>query len=297
MKLKVSEMFYSLQGEGRFVGVPSVFLRTFGCNFKCAGFGMPRGQASQERNMVDATKYEKFTDLPLVHTGCDSYASWDPKFKDLSPTKDTDSIVTEMLAMTPNGRWQQYNGNPVHLVITGGEPLLGWQKVYPELLEHPGMIGLDNITFETNGTQPLTDEFQDYIEQWHTTWRGTHEDDHQEYIGRFREMQFSVSPKLSASGEKWEEAICPEIIAEYQRVGVTYLKFVVEKPEDFFEINQAVGEYRQAGFMGQVFVMPVGGTTQGYDANKLAIANECLRQGYAYSPRLHVDLWGNGWGK
>ena len=297
MKLKVSEMFYSLQGEGRYVGVPSVFLRTFGCNFKCEGFGMPRGEASQERNLVDATKFEKFEDLPLVHTGCDSYASWDPRFKDLSPTKDIDSIVTEMLAMTPNGRWQQYNGNPVHLVITGGEPLLGWQKVYPELLEHPSMIGLDNVTFETNGTQPLTDEFHDYIEQWHTMWRGTHEDDHDEYVGRFREMQFSVSPKLSASGEKWNEAICPEIIAEYQRVGITYLKFVAETPADLFEVNQAVGEYRQAGFLGQVYVMPVGGTTQGYDANKLAIANECLRQGYAYSPRLHVDLWGNGWGK
>jgi len=35
MKLKVSEIFYSAQGEGRFVGVPSVFLRTFGCNFTC----------------------------------------------------------------------------------------------------------------------------------------------------------------------------------------------------------------------------------------------------------------------
>jgi len=297
MKLKVSELFYSLQGEGRYIGIPSVFLRTFGCNFTCGGFGMPRGEASQERNLVDSTKYEKFTDLPLVHTGCDSYASWDPKFKDLSPARDVNSLVVEILAMTPNGRWQQYNGNPVHLVITGGEPLLGWQRVYPELLEHPLMIGLDNITFETNGTQMLDENFKDYIQEWHTQWRGTSEEDHQEYIGRFREMQFSVSPKLSASGEKWEDAIKPEVIADYQQVGVTYLKFVVEKPEDFFEVNQAVGEYRQAGFMGQVYVMPVGGTTQGYDANKLAIANECLRQGYSYSPRLHVDLWGNGWGK
>lgn len=297
MKLKVSELFYSLQGEGRYIGVPSVFLRTFGCNFTCGGFGMPRGETSQERNLVDATKYEKFTDLPLVHTGCDSYASWDPKFKDLSPTRDINSLVIEMLATTPNGRWQQYNGNPVHLVITGGEPLLGWQRVYPELLEHPTMIGLDNITFETNGTQMLDENFKDYIQEWHTQWRGTTEEDHQEYIGRFREMQFSVSPKLSASGEKWEDAIKPEVIVDYQQVGVTYLKFVVEKPDDFFEVNQAVGEYRQAGFLGQVFVMPVGGTTQGYDANKVAIANECLRQGYAYSPRLHVDLWGNGWGK
>ena len=35
-KIKVSEIFYSAQGEGRFIGVPSVFFRTFGCNFKCA---------------------------------------------------------------------------------------------------------------------------------------------------------------------------------------------------------------------------------------------------------------------
>ena len=33
MKLKVSELFYSAQGEGRYVGVPSIFLRMFGCNF------------------------------------------------------------------------------------------------------------------------------------------------------------------------------------------------------------------------------------------------------------------------
>ena len=41
-KIKIAELFYSIQGEGRYMGVPSVFLRTFGCNFKCAGFGMSR---------------------------------------------------------------------------------------------------------------------------------------------------------------------------------------------------------------------------------------------------------------
>ena len=54
MKLKVSELFYSAQGEGRFVGVPSVFLRTFGCNFTCDGFGMSRGEQSKERDFIAA---------------------------------------------------------------------------------------------------------------------------------------------------------------------------------------------------------------------------------------------------
>lgn len=297
MKLKVSEIFYSLQGEGRYVGVPSVFLRTFGCNFTCGGFGMAKGELSVERDAVDIDKYKSFADLPLVHTGCDSYASWDPRFKDLSPAKEIDSIVSELLSLTPNGHWQQFTGNPVHLVITGGEPLLGWQRLYPDLLEHPRMLDLDYVTFETNGTQNLTEEFKQYIEHWHTTWRGDTEADHEQFIGRWREMQFSVSPKLSGSGEAWTDAIKPDVVLEYQQHGYTYLKFVVANKEDLFEVQQAVNEYRNAGFMGQVYVMPVGGTTELYDANKLAIANQALKLGYLYSPRLHVDLWGNGWGK
>ena len=41
-RLRYSEAFYSVQGEGKFVGVPSVFLRTFGCNFRCMNFGIER---------------------------------------------------------------------------------------------------------------------------------------------------------------------------------------------------------------------------------------------------------------
>ena len=300
-KIKISEIFYSLQGEGRYIGVPSVFLRTFGCNFTCSGFGAERGQKSTEADAVakqhQAQPFDKFENLPLVHTGCDSYASWHPSFKDLSPMLETNAIVERMLELTPNNRWQQYSGNPVHLVITGGEPLLGWQRAYPELLDHERMLDLDYITFETNGTQMLDQTFIEYIENWHTAWRGTTENDHQQFIGRWREMQFSVSPKLSASGESWNDAIRPDVVAQYQQVGVTYLKFVVEKPQDFDEVQDAVAAYRQAGFMGSVFVMPVGGTTVGYDANKFNVAEEALKRGYNYSPRLHVDIWGNGWGK
>ena len=286
MKIKVSELFYSLQGEGRFVGVPSVFLRTYGCNFTCAGFGCKPGEKSTGADEVAKTVdlYKDFTSLPLVETGCDSYASWHPAFKHLSPTYTTEQLVENMLALTPNNHWVQNNGNDVHLVITGGEPLLGWQRAYEELLSHPRMADLKNITFETNGTQELHKDFKLYLIKWA-----------QEQPGR--EVTFSVSAKLSASGESWDDAIKPEVVKSYQEYGHAYLKFVVETDEHIVEAVRASDAFRTGGFKGVIYLMPQGGVVKPYDENKLRIANICCEQGWNYSPRLHVDLWGNGWGK
>jgi len=290
-KIKVSEVFYSLQGEGRFVGVPSVFLRTYGCNFTCAGFGCAPGEKSSEADAVAKTVelYNDFNSLPLVNTGCDSYASWHPAFKHLSPTQTTEELVERMLALTPNNAWVQNNGNDVHLVITGGEPLLGWQRAYADLLSHERMRDLKNITFETNGTQELHKDFKHFLLDWTLNPR----------LGKKgpTALTFSVSAKLSASGELWEEAIRPDIVMSYADIGHTYLKFVVETDEHIHDAIRATDEYRRAGFKGMIYLMPQGGVVQPYDKNKLRIADICVTQGWNYSPRLHVDLWGNGWGK
>jgi len=285
MKIKVSEIFYSLQGEGRFVGVPSVFLRTYGCNFTCSGFGCKPGEKSTGADEVAEMvhMYPTFKDLPLVETGCDSYASWHPAYKHLSPTMTTQDLVANMLLLTPNNQWKQNNGNDVHLVITGGEPLLGWQRAYAELLSHPDMSDLKNITFETNGTQELHTDFKQYLIKWARAMPG-------------REVTFSVSAKLSASGELWEDAIRPEIVANYQTYGHTYLKFVVETDEHIREAIRATDEFRAAGFTGPVYLMPVGGTLSPYDANTQLIAKECITRGFNFSPRLHISLFGNSWG-
>jgi organic radical activating enzyme len=191
-----------------------------------------------------------------------------------------------MLALTPNNMWQQNNGNDVHLVITGGEPLLGWQRAYGELLSHPRMADLKNITFETNGTQRLSDDFKAFLRNWSL-----------DGLGFPREVTFSVSAKLSASGEAWDDAICPDIVNEYQAFGHVYLKLVVETDAHIHESIRATDAFRAGGFTGVVYLMPQGGVVEPYDSNKLRIANICCEQGWNYSPRLHVDLWGNGWGK
>lgn len=278
-KIKVSELFYSIQGEGRFMGVPSVFLRTFGCNFTCSGFGMPKGELSDERDIIaqHADQYKDYKSLPLVTTGCDSYASWDVRFKHLSPLLSIDGIVDAILRMLPHGKWTSE-----HLVITGGEPLLGWQRAYPDLLSHPDMVNLAELTFETNGTQELTPRFSEYLKtHWRKGWD---------------RLTFSVSPKLSVSGEKWEDAICPEIIKQYQDHGYVYLKFVVADEKDAAEAEMAVECYRDNGFTGPVYLMPVGGVESVYAMNNKNVALMAMKKGWRYSDRLQVPLFKNEWG-
>ena len=279
-KIKIAELFYSIQGEGRYMGVPSVFLRTFGCNFKCQGFGMLRGELSQEANDIDPAKYNDYKMLPLVGTGCDSYASWDPRFKDLSPMLTSEAIVDRIMEIIPHNTWQDE-----HLVITGGEPLLGWQRAYPDLLRHPKMAGLKEITFETNGTQKLTEEFKEYLVEWQMP-----------NLDFAREVTFSVSAKLPCSGEKWDEAILPEVVCEYEHFGTAYLKFVIATEQDFADAECAIAAYRKAGFKGHVYLMPVGGVESVYALNNRTVADLAMKNGLRYSDRLQVPLFKNEWG-
>jgi organic radical activating enzyme len=284
-KIKIAELFYSIQGEGRYMGVPSVFLRTFGCNFKCAGFGMPPGEESHEATDIAATHkmikaFEKYEDLPLVSTGCDSYASWHPDFKDLSPMLTSDAIVDRIMEIIPFNEWQDE-----HLVITGGEPLLGWQRAYPDLLRHPKMAGLKEITFETNGTQKLTPEFKEFLIEWQMP-----------HIDFAPEVTFSVSAKLSCSGEARHEAILPSVVCEYEEVGTTYLKFVIATEQDAEEALETIDVYRAEGFTGHVYLMPVGGVESVYAMNNRRVADFAMKNGLRYSDRLQVPLFKNEWG-
>lgn len=281
MPIKISELFYSIQGEGRYMGVPSVFLRTFGCNFTCAGFGMPRGELSTEREAVDPKDYSEYGSLPLVTTGCDSYASWDPRFKHLSPKLEIDAIVDRIMELLPHSEWRDE-----HLVITGGEPLLGWQREYPALLGHKKMQGLKEITFETNGTQDLDDGFMKYLWEW------LQQDNK-------REITFSVSAKLPVSGHNFWETIKPHIVEKYSKVGYTYLKFVVADKEDIYDAETAVRMFKAGwstgGFNLPIYLMPVGGVESVYSLNAKNVALAAMERGWRYSDRLQVPLFKNAW--
>ena len=294
---KVTELFggwghpgATIQGEGRFVGVPSVFLRVFGCNFECRGFGLPRGQKTVEPeeilHMVAAnpSKYQTLNDIPLATTGCDSYASWHKGFRHLSKDYTTDELVEEIGKLSPT--FEQH----CHLVITGGEPLLiGQQKKYPELLEKlHHKYGLLSVTFETNGTQELCPEFIQWVNELDLPIK----------------LYFSCSVKLECSGEPKDQRINFGAISSYEQClihnGQTrddlWFKFVAGSKEDFDEVASIMNN-EFAWFTQTVYIMPIGGTLDELNKYEPFVINECLERGYSFSPRYHVRAFGNSWGK
>jgi len=125
----LTEQFFSIQGEGKYAGVPSYFLRTGGCNLSCPGFG-----ATYE---VDGeTRY-----------GCDTYFAVDSSYAK-SWTKVDDAAA---LIETLKKEFETIGYKP-DMVITGGEPLMyhadsTFYEVISWLVEED-----IQITFETNGT-------------------------------------------------------------------------------------------------------------------------------------------------
>lgn len=115
------EIFYTLEGEGEYIGQPSVFMRFFGCNLTCAGF---KSEASPN--------------------GCDSYISWSKKNK---------LTFDETFFLLEKHNYIHHLEGGAILKYTGGEPLIRQNK----LLEFTEAFVkrykfIPRIDFETNAT-------------------------------------------------------------------------------------------------------------------------------------------------
>jgi 7-carboxy-7-deazaguanine synthase len=223
--VKISEIFYSIQGEGVLVGMPSVFIRTSGCNLRC--------------------------------TWCDTpYTSWQPEGQEMSLAQVAAAVADFCAA---------------HVVVTGGEPMIA-----PEicsLTQSLRSAGL-HITIETAGTiyAPVECDLM------------------------------SISPKLANStprerdGGRWAAQhdrlrYQPEVLRRLTREYTHQLKFVVTSPDDLIEIESirdAVNAER-----GRIILMAEGIDRDTLRERGLWLAEICKTAGYRFSPRLHVELWGD----
>ncbi len=219
--MKIAELFYSIQGEGSLVGVPSFFIRTSGCNLRCA-----------------------WCDTP--------YASWNPEGTELS----LGEIVNEVKAHPTR-----------HVVVTGGEPMIA-PEVLP-LTHRLHELGL-HITIETAGTifKPVACDLM------------------------------SISPKLSNSTPKdrWAAQhdrlrIQTDVLFELMERYDYQLKFVIKKREDVDEARELV-ETLNADPQ-RVILMPEGTDPDVLRERSVWLAEICKQEGFRFSPRLHVDLYGN----
>ena len=133
----LTEQFFSIQGEGKYAGVPSYFLRTGGCNLSCPGFG-----ASYEVNGE-------------IRYGCDTYFAVDSAYaRQWVKVDDSTALI---------GKLQQAFasiGYDPDVVITGGEPLMYYSDtIFYEVVSWLVERGIQ-ITFETNGTIEI--DFEKY---------------------------------------------------------------------------------------------------------------------------------------
>ena len=290
-KYYYSEIFYSIQGEGHYTGVPTAWLRFFLCNLQCNGFGQidPTNPDTYELPFedFDVTTVKRVEDLPVWEKGCDSSYTWAKKFKGLmgqeTPTvlasKIVDAIKTES---NPEGKFlHPVSKQHQHMCFTGGEPLMATGQmavvgIYNTLKEQDNLPG--SMTFETNGTQRLRDPFIDWVNSTDT------------------EVFFSCSPKLfTVSGEKSDKAIKPEIVAEYHKLSKAgQLKFVVgPKEREWDEMEEAVEKFRSAGVDWPVWIMPTGAREQEQHASAGDVAQKAFQRGYNVAARVHVYLFGN----
>ena len=133
--LSDDKVFYTIEGEGEYIGVPSVFMRMSMCNLTCIGF------ASE--------------DSP---NGCDSFVSWTVK------NKMTFDEIFKM--MEDNGYIDHLRNNAI-LKLTGGEPLIQEKQLLKFITAFSVKYNFSpRIDFETNATLMPADE-------WVNSYRAT----------------------------------------------------------------------------------------------------------------------------
>ncbi|MGA2327566.1 MAG: 7-carboxy-7-deazaguanine synthase QueE [Bryobacteraceae bacterium] len=221
--MRIAEIFYSVQGEGGLAGVPSVFVRSSGCNLRCV-----------------------WCDTP--------YASWQPEGVD----HPVSSVLEDVARLGAR-----------HVVVTGGEPMIAPDIV--ALTEGLRRLRL-RVTIETAGTvfAPVVCDLM------------------------------SISPKLSNStpldDPDWAPRhdrlrIQPEVLRRLMDAYDYQLKFVVANPGDVNEIRPLVE--RLAADRSRVFLMPEGRDASVLHERSLWIVEICKREGYRFSPRLQIELYGD----
>jgi organic radical activating enzyme len=302
---KYSEIFYSFQGEGRWTGMPTAWIRFFLCNLQCDGFGQkdptdPSTYVLPYKDF-DVSTVKQIEDLPVWEYGCDSSYTWAKQYRHLAHNEPAKVICENICAeiahpSNPNGLFQHpLTQQETHMAFTGGEPMLNQDAIVDIMTCFYEWCNVPRfVTVETNGTKPLKDPLFDLITSFYTSdeFGGLVDDER-----GAPEWFWSCSPKLwSTAGEKPKKAIKPEYLARYNEVSPHgQLKYVVNGTQQSWdEVEEHTQAFRDVGIEWPVYIMPVGATMEEQSEDVIPeIAVEAMKRGYYFSGRLHCYVFGN----
>ena len=312
-KYKYSEIFgKTIQGEGKYTGSPTVWIRFWGCNFECNGFGQDNPQDISSYNLdyqnIDVNSIRRMEDLPVFSKGCDSSYSWSKKFAHLAHTDTVEEICNKLESYlksesNPEGKFRHPISNQwTHLAFTGGEPMMNQNAIVDIMQEFDRRNNSPKfVTIETNGTQEAREKFQAYFVG--------------KVIGEFmknnsitgplfndirdRELFWSVSPKLYLSGENRCDALKPEVIYLYNRISENgQLKYVSNGTDmAWAQVEEFTNEYRKEGVNWPIWIMPVGADIEGQNKIAAMVTEGAVERGYNVAARVHTYIFGNVVGK
>jgi organic radical activating enzyme len=289
---RYSEIFgQTFQGEGQYTGRPTVWLRVWGCNFSCKGFGQddPTNPDSWDLDFenINPSEYKTMEALPVFHRGCDSSYSWSQKFAHLAHKSTAAEICDKIKAVLPYGKFLHPESKQWHhMAFTGGEPMMSQTAIVDVMQNFASRRNVPKfVTIETNGTQKPRSAFENLFNEFRDYDKG--------------ELFWSVSPKLYLSGELWDNAIKPEVVAAYKALSDHgQLKFVSNGTDrSWDEVKRATDVYREAGIDWDVWIMPVGADREMQESHQAKIAEQAVERGYSVSARVHTWVFGNVIGK
>ena len=202
----------------------------------------------------------------LACTWCDTKYTWDWARHDYSlevMSMDCREVEERILSLCQN------ENRCRNLVITGGEPLLQQE----ELVSLVASLKTEHFRFEveTNGTIAPSQQLAQDIDQW------------------------NVSPKLSSSGNPEDRRTLPPVLETFRQLPNAYFKFVVVAPGDVDEVCGLRDKYSLPA--QRIILMPEGQTPEAIRDRSQWLSEACIREGFRFSTRLHILLWGDQRGR
>ena len=273
-KIQVNEIFTSIQGEGKYTGYPSVFIRLVGCNLRCVFAGGSICDSAYTSHRPEPANYHNVTEV---------LTEIKRQFKELGIDLNNKYTI------------------PKHFVITGGEPMRQQPGIVDLLVEIENWLTGGYKINSQVFPKPFVDLFSIPPMLSTSEYFDMVEDDVQKRI-----------PKKAQERHKRERINYPAVYSYFLYGYDVQLKFVYSNKSNITEIEEwlkglinyidnfeeQTGRYMskediEEWVYSKVMIMPEGETIDQITQKSQELAELCILKGWKFTDRLHIRIWGD----